>query len=293
MPPTPSPRKQVGAVVSYEVRPLDKDVARDMVLREHYSGRCPGIRESFALWEGGQLVGCVVYSIPASYTLCNGVCGETYRKQVLELARLVVMTPSHNAASSLVGRSLALLGDQVVVSYADCNDHVGHVGYVYQSTNWMYSGRSSAEPVYVLEADHPNGMKTGTPVSYTRRHIDQKARDLGFDWGHNASIGPGLVRLPSVGKHRYVYFTGSKRFVQAVRLALRYKVLVKSADGKEIWAGASLDLFREIKAGRLRLTYPKGATRRHNKCAMEVGNRRAVVVPPSESKPLGPTLLEG
>lgn len=238
-------RPQIGVQVSFEVYDLDKETAKQMVLAHHYSGRCPGIKYTYGLYEHGTLVGCVVYSIPASYTLCNGVCGPEHRDYVLELARLVVTTTTPNAASYLVGRSLAVLPDHIIVSYADCNDHVGHVGYVYQATNWLYTGKGNAEPVYLLEADHPSGLKAGTPISYTRRHIDQKARDLGFDWVQNASTGSGLVRKPQVGKHRYVYLTGSKRFRRSAREALRYKVSC----------------------------YPKGPTHRHSGSVMVVGQQ--------------------
>lgn len=228
-------RRQAGSVVSFEVHSIDKEYARDMVIAHHYSGKCPGIKYSYGLFEDARLVGCVVFSVPASYTLCNGVCGKDFREFVIELSRLVVITPTHNAASYLIGSSLADMPDHVVVSYADCNDHVGHIGYVYQATNWIYTGRSNAEPLYVLESDHPSGMRAGAIISYTRRHIDKKARDLGFDWSEGASTGPGLVRRPMVGKHRYVYFTGTKRFRRVAAACLRYKTA----------------------------TYPKGDTRRH------------------------------
>lgn len=238
-------RPQLGQRVVFEVRELDKSTAKQMVLDHHYSGRCPGIKYTYGLYEDGILVGCVIYAIPASYTLCNGVCGPEYRAQVIELARLVITTPTANAASSLIGKSLAALPDHIIVSYADCNEHVGHVGYVYQATNWLYTGQGNAEPVYILEADHPSGIPAGTPISYTRRHIDVKARDLGFDWAPNASTGPGLVRRPQIGKHRYVYFTGAKRFRTKVRAALRYPIL----------------------------PYPKGDTRRHATGVMVVASR--------------------
>ena len=209
-----------------------------MVISNHYSGRCPSIKYCYGLYEDGKLVGCVVYAVPASYTLCNGVCGPDYRGYVIELARLVVITPTPNAASVLVGRSLASLPDHVCVSYADCNEHVGHVGYVYQATNWIYTGRGNAEPAWVDE-------RTGLIVSYTRRHIDKKARELGYAWKEGASSGPGLRKQPMVGKHRYVFFAGTRRFKRDARAALRYPVL----------------------------PFPKGETRRHDGPIMEVMDR--------------------
>ena len=203
------------------INTIDSKVAMDMVVNHHYSRRKVGSKASFGLFEQGKLVGCAVYSQPASYTLCRGVCGPEFSKHVIELARVVVITKTKNAASFLVGNSLKMLGDAIVVSYADCNDHVGHVGYIYQSTNWTYTGRGNSEPVWI----HP---KTKEVVSYTRRHIDKKAEAIGLSWKE-------LERRPQVGKYRYVFFSGTKKFRKTARQNLRYK----------------------------EQPYPKGETRRH------------------------------
>lgn len=203
------------------VQKLQSKVAMDMVLTHHYSNRVVGAKHCFGLRINVDLVGCVVYSQPASYTLCKGVCGDEFKPFVIELARLVVTTEKRNAASFLIGNSLKKIGNAVVVSYADCNDHVGHVGYVYQATNWIYTGTGTAEPKWA----HP---ETGEIVSYTRRHIDLKAKAIGLNW-------TDLIKVKQTGKHRYVTFVGSKSFRRKARAALRYPVL----------------------------SYPKGDTRRH------------------------------
>lgn len=203
------------------VEEISKVACRHLVMKYHYSGRVPGIKYCWGLFDRQRIVGCILYSVPASYTLCKGVCGPEFKDFVIELSRLVILTKVDNAASFLIGASLKLLPPSVVVSYADCNDHVGHVGYVYQATNWIYTGNGNAEPKWVC----PN---TGDVVSYTRRHIDKKAEAIGLNWKE-------LVQEKQVGKHRYIYFTGDKRFKKNARSKLRYKVL----------------------------PYPKGDTRRH------------------------------
>lgn len=192
----------------FDVRPLLSAIAMNLVEEYHYSHRRVGAKYSFGLWVGDDLAGCVTYSQPASYTLCKGVCGPNYKSDVLELSRLVVITGEQNAASYLIGNSLCKLGNSVVVSYADCNEHVGHVGYVYQATNWIYTGRSTAEPVWV-------DPRSGEVVSYTRRHVDKKAEAIGLDWTQ-------LTRKSQVGKHRYVTFTGDRRYKKKAQSQLRY-----------------------------------------------------------------------
>ena len=203
------------------VKEIRSQWAMDMVMDHHYSHRVVGCTRVFGLFEDEELVGCCCFSIPASYTLCKGVCGDEFKANVYELSRLVVTTTASNAASFLIGSSLRAMDDRIVVSYADCNDHVGHVGYVYQATNWIYTGTGTAEPKWA----HP---VSGEIISYTRRHIDVKAKALGLDWTE-------LVKIKQAGKHRYVTFTGSKAFKRRARLALKYPPL----------------------------PYPKGDTKRH------------------------------
>jgi hypothetical protein len=192
------------------IDPISSKSAMAMVLTNHYSRRKVGARYCFGVKYSGLLIGCVVYSQPASYTLCNGVCGPEYRANVLELSRLVLTEQLPNLASQAISQTLKKLGNAVVVSYADCNDHVGHVGYVYQATNWIYTGQGTAEPKWL----HPT---TGEVVSHTRRHVDIKAQRIGLNWRD-------LVKGKQVGKHRYVIFCGSRAFKKRAKTALRYPI---------------------------------------------------------------------
>ncbi len=209
----------------------EKKAFREFVSVHHYSRKCPGVKYGYGLYENGLQVGCVIFSIPASYTLCRGVCGIEYAEKVVELSRLVITTETKNAASFFIGKALRSLPNLIVVSYADCNSHVGHVGYVYQATNWLYTGQGSAEPIWET--------MDGIVVSFTRRHIDTKAEKLGLKVSD-------LVKRKQIGKHRYVFFTGTKRFKTSARKLLRYDVK----------------------------KYPKGPTARHSDCALLVGNSK-------------------
>jgi len=202
-------RKVKSVTVNLEVRELfDPKQWKPFLLKRHYARRLVGARRAFGLFDNGKLVGCCLFSIPASYTLCKGVCGPDYKPFVLELSRLTTPRRMPNAASFLVGRALRLLGDHVVVSYADAG--VGHVGAIYQATNWLYTGLSSGEFTY----RHP---ATGAVIARTRRHIDEKAKALGL-------TEQQLIRERMVKKHRYVCFTGSKAFRRKAVEALAYAI---------------------------------------------------------------------
>lgn len=217
-------RKKEHIDAQLSVKLIPSASAMKLVMSHHYSRRKVGAKFCFGLFEGGLLIGCCVFSVPASYTLCRGVCGPEYKDKVIELSRLVVTTRTRNAASFFIASSvkhIAKLGDWILVSYADCNEHVGHVGYVYQATNWIYTGNGSCEPKWIVPS-------TGEVLSYTRRHIDKKAESIGLDWRD-------LIKVPQVGKHRYVLFCGSKKFKKKASGELRYE----------------------------KLPYPKGSTKRH------------------------------
>ncbi len=79
-----------------------------------------------------------------------------------------------------------------LVSYADPSQ--GHVGTIYQATNWIYTGLSEATPLYDI----------GDGVA---RH----SRSLSHAYGshsvkHFKRHGVDVQLVPQVRKHRYVYF---------------------------------------------------------------------------------------
>ena len=112
------------------------------LLEKHYAKRIPQIMHAFGLYVDGVLKGVVTYGIPASPALCMGICGKEYSDKVLELNRLCLMENNKNESSFLVSHSIQLLPKPtIVVSYADTSQ--GHVGYVYQATNFLYTGLSA------------------------------------------------------------------------------------------------------------------------------------------------------
>lgn len=183
--------------------------AKKIIRHCHYAGdRMPGFKHLFGLFDGIDVLGVCGFSQPASYTLCEGVCGKENKAIVLELSRLVIVGRLRkNLASMLVAGSLQQLPKpSVVVSYADQNE--GHIGYVYQATNWIYTGKGNAEPWWYL----PNGKL----LSKTRRHIDTKAA------AHGLGVSD-LRKEPKEGKHRYVYFVGNKRQRRELGNRLKYE----------------------------------------------------------------------
>lgn len=177
-----------------KILPIKPEEASPWILQKHYARRLPSISFAFGLYEENCLKGIITYGVPASPFLCVGVCGETYKDLVLELNRLCLLENKKNEASFLVANSLKLLPKPtIVVSYADTA--MGHVGYVYQACNFLFTGT-------------------------TKERTDMAAED-GKHSRHNK--GDPNIRINRSAKHRYVYFCGSKKDKKTLKNALRYK----------------------------------------------------------------------
>lgn len=178
------------------VKPVQTYEVEQWILRKHYAKRMPQVSFAFGLYRGSLLIGVVTYGIPASRPLCVGVCGKEYAADVLELNRLVLEENGKNHASILIGRSIRLLPrPKILVSYADTGKD--HIGYVYQATNWIYTGKS------VQRFDRVSiGSKT-----HPRRAFDING-----------------VQVLRYAKHRYIYFIGTKKEIKNYKDRLNYPV---------------------------------------------------------------------
>jgi hypothetical protein len=199
-----------------EVREVERSVCDDLVLNVHYAGRYPSVSRSFAAYEDGDLLGCVTYGSPFSSTLRKGIAGAEFADKVIELNRLALYENQHNLASILVGHSLRVLrqdGDRIVVSFADTSQ--GHVGVVYQATNFMYCGLSAKRTDWTIRGqEHLHGQT----VSDMFRGQKGRASLL------RERYGDDFYLKPRPRKHRYIRLLGSKTFKRKVMRNLKYKI---------------------------------------------------------------------
>lgn len=194
-----APSVQEGEVgASPTVRSIDSKEAKSLIVKNHYSGRTSTIQHAFGLFIGGELVGAVTFGPPASPQVARSCC-PTSQHLVIELNRLVTPTSYPNAASILVGRALRLLPKPlVVVSYADQGQ--GHVGYVYQATNFWYAGSSRPhDSEYLLEG------KRVHPRTLAARGITNPRA-----WAKEN----GILAVPIEPKHRYIFLAGKERVLR-------------------------------------------------------------------------------
>lgn len=199
------------------VQPIAADQTHDWLLRVHYSGRIPSISYAFGLFSDSVLRGVVTYGTPSSAPLREGIAGKENAGIVLELNRLVFDSPVHNGPSMLVGRSLRMLPKpSIVVSYADTS--VGHVGYVYQACNFLYTGLSAKRTDWVVDGMDLHGQT-----------IADMSRDVaGGERGCRAAFmrekfGDAFSLRDRPRKHRYVYVCGSKAHRDRIASQLLYR----------------------------------------------------------------------
>lgn len=156
------------------------------------------------LW-GGQLIGVVTYGVPASHSLCVGIAGKENANNVLELNRLCLL-PEYNGenyASYLVSHSLKMLPNKTfVVSYADTA--WTHVGYIYQATNFLYTGATK---------ERTDIYSDGHSRHYSKDETRRQFRS---------------------SKHRYIYLVGDKRTKRIMMEELNYTVENKYPKGNEV-----------------------------------------------------------
>ena len=192
------------------VRRITYDEAKPFLLEIHYARRMPCITDAFGLFVDGAIIGCVTYGVPASRPLCIGLAGEENSENVRELNRLCILPEynggGYNYASYLVAHSLKMLPNgPFVVSYADTA--WSHVGYVYQATNFLYTGMSAKR----VDVFQPEGLH---PRAYDKEnHSD-------------------LMQTRSQ-KHRYVYLVGNKSTRRKMLKQLKYPVYDKYPKGDE------------------------------------------------------------
>lgn len=172
----------------YHVVPIPSQLCKEWVLKKHYAKRLPSISYSFGLYNLNILVGILTIGKPASPNLCDGICGAEFSKYVYELNRLCVNDGlEKNALSYFVSKSIKAINEDIIlVSYADTL--YNHHGYIYQATNWLYTG------------------------------ITKERTDIGFEDGkhsrhYDKSINKEMFRKYRSAKHRYVFFIGKMRKV--------------------------------------------------------------------------------
>lgn len=190
-----------------KVRPVSYLTVQLVLAEAHYIGTPGATSVALGLYVDDVIAGVLTFgTIPRNNA--SAICGEAHAARVMELTRLALYDwAPRNSESWLIARSFDWLRDNrpdvsILLSYADGS--VGHVGTIYQATNWIYTGASTNDYVYRCD--------TGEVL-----HPRTTGRMRG-------DLPPGRWQ-PTAAKHRYVNFLGTATDQRALRRALRWESL--------------------------------------------------------------------
>ena len=190
-----------------EVIQIKHHETEEWLLRIHYAKRMPSITYAFGLYEDGILEGIITYGMPPSRTLCTGICGEKYKDSVIELNRLCLLNNKKNQASQLISKSIRLLPKpSIIVSFADTE--MKHHGYIYQATNFIYTGLSDKHSEWRIKDSNYHGKSVSIDFTLEQRE-------------NNPEKFEKVIRSR---KHRYIYFAGNKKQKKLLTSNLNYNI---------------------------------------------------------------------
>lgn len=180
--------------------------ARPWIVAGHYSGTMPDATiDSFAGYYGDDLAGIVTFGPGASIGQFRRLDEEIQQREVRELTRL--WSPDgmpKNTESRLISLSLAALsGVLLVVSYADPSQ--GHMGVVYQATNFTYLGMTTSTGSRYQTPDG-GSVHAKLLTVYRQRHPGR------WQNGKEVAEEMGLVAIPNPAKHRYAIAVGPRSY---------------------------------------------------------------------------------
>lgn len=195
----------------FYISELDYRSATEIVVSNHYLKRKAPCSEAFGLFckKCKKAAGVVIYGVSCSSTLLKGVCGPDEAGNVYELTRLWIKegTPK-NAESFLIGNTLKNLKRDIIVSFSEIQQ--GHVGYVYQASNFLYCGLSAK-------------FKDPKVKGLEHQHHATYANGLTMQEVKNKYGAENVYYVDRPRKHRYVFIKGPRK--AELLKKLKYSVL--------------------------------------------------------------------
>ncbi|MBL4951082.1 hypothetical protein JK635_02355 [Neobacillus sp. YIM B02564] len=201
----------------YHVKEVELELVKQICREKHYLHRVPSIVASYGLYRNELLMGIITFGVPPSPYLMK-ICGEEYKKSVLELNRLWCFDESpRNSESFLISQGIKLLKRdkpeiKILVSFADTRE--GHLGYIYQATNWNFTGWSipgGGSIVIDGKEYHPKNLNN----KYNTSDLNKLKEILGTQ---------NIFYRPRSKKCRYVKFISDKRENKKLASLCKYPI---------------------------------------------------------------------
>ena len=154
-----------------------------------------------------QLEGVISYGSPPSPSLVIGSFNGKYTEIFLELNMLCVNENlKKNVLSYFVSQSIKQMPKpRVLVSYADTSQ--GHHGYIYQATNWLYTGL------------------TAKRTEWRMRDSDKHSKTICEQYSLEESLASNkFYVIDRPRKHRYFYLSANKKEKKEMISNLAYEI---------------------------------------------------------------------
>jgi len=186
----------------YKVKSVSTEQCKEWLLKKHYLHRMTSFTYSFGLYDNNILVGVITFGNAIPLTMKKSLFGEKYMDLVYELNRLCTNDDlDKNANSYFISESFKLLPKPlIIVSYADKS--VGHNGFIYQATNFMFTGESHTQLDWKLRGkEHLHSRTLMDEFSFQDNRIEKLKE----------KYGDQLYQVKREPKYRYVYVIANKR----------------------------------------------------------------------------------
>ncbi len=121
----------------YRVELIEKNIAKTIIIENHYSRKWSSCRYSLGLFCDNELIGVAIYGFPVGRLVGQSISPLIHNNEVLELTRLWLKDEApKNSESKFLGLTFKWLKKncdiKVLISYSDPMQ--GHVGTIYQAT---------------------------------------------------------------------------------------------------------------------------------------------------------------
>jgi len=193
--------------INYNVKPIDSAQCKEWLLKKHYLRRMTSFTYSFGLFKKNLLVGVITFGNAIPLTMKKSLFGEKYMDLVYELNRLCTNDDlDKNANSYFISESFNLLPKPlIIVSYSDKS--MGHNGYIYQATNFLFTGESHTQLDWKLK---------GKEHIHSRTLMDEFAFEENRIEKLKEKYGDLLYQVRRESKYRYVYVLADKRIKKEI-----------------------------------------------------------------------------
>lgn len=195
-----------GNVRDMWVEEVTAKYARPYIAANHYTKTFPdSTKFTFAGFIKGRLAGIITYGMGVGKNQYISLLPDLQKGEYLELTRL--WSPDgfpKNTETKLIAESRKMLPKHVrlIMSFADGSR--GHVGTIYQASNFHYCGTSAGGKMMITEdgiEKHPRllGIYRMRHSEYRETPTPELMKILGYTY------------IPAAPKYRYVLLVGDKK----------------------------------------------------------------------------------